>query len=111
MATVLEISEVLGYHEVIETEFPISTTRMARIDSLLTALSVVDTSLNSVMTDGMAERVGDLQLNYSKYLAMLRNEGSRILREIASLSGIPLRYDRFLQGSSIRTISFHNDYG
>lgn len=111
MATVLEISEALGYYEVINTEYPISTTRMARIDSLLTALNAVDASLNSVVMDGMAERVGDLQLNYPKYLSMLRNEGSRILKDIASLSGIPLAYDRFLQGNSVRTISFHNDYG
>lgn len=110
MATLLEISEALGYHEVIETQYPISSSRMTRIDSCLARLVVVNESLSSVVTDGMAERVGDLQLNYTKYMQLLRMEGSRLLKEIASLSGIPVSYNPYIQGSS-STISFHNDYG
>jgi hypothetical protein len=110
MATLLDISEVLGYPIAIDTRYPISASRMMKIDQCLLALDKVDIGLSGVVTDGMAEQVGDLRLNYSKHTALLRQEGSRLLNMIASLSGIPVLYDRFKAGS-IRTVSFHNDYG
>jgi hypothetical protein len=109
MATLLDISEALGYYEVIETQYPISTSRMAQIDARLTALAAVDAGLSSLVQDGMAEGVGDLRLNYGKHGAMLRQEGSRLLKDIANLSGITLRYNRF--GGKSTVYSFNNDYG
>jgi len=95
MATPLSISETLGYYEVIITQYPISLSRMAFIDAAFLKLEDVDIALASVVTDGMAEQVGDMRVNYGKHVAMLKMEGTRLLQSISAYSGIPIRFNKY----------------
>jgi hypothetical protein len=107
MATLKEISELLGYTEDISFAVPISPSRMLVIDTAITDLARVETALRAVVTDGMARAVGDIQLDYGRHRALLMAEGSRLIKTISIATEVPPRYNKY---STTRTISFKNYY-
>ena len=110
MIELLRISEILGYREIQYPEFPITEYRDGLIADKLLELVAIDTALREARLNSVAEMVGDMKLNYGAHMTFLRSEGSRLLKEIANLAGIPLAYDRY-QNPNKRRLSFHNDYG
>jgi hypothetical protein len=90
--------------------FALTESRSLEIEDRIRRLKAIDVALEEAAKNSVAEGVGDLRLNYTKHLQTLKSEGSRLLREISALSGIPLKYDRYRTGSQA-TYSFRSDYG
>lgn len=75
----------------------------ARVDRVCTKLDAVDAALSAGVLDSMATRVDKLEVNYVQHLALLKSEGSRLIKELSALVMIPMAYDRFRSSSSTAT--------
>lgn len=75
----------------------------SRVDSVCTKLDAVDAALSAGVLDSMATRVDKLEVNYAQHLALLKSEGSRLIKELSALVMIPVTYDRFRNSSSTST--------
>lgn len=63
--------------------------------SLLAELALIDQQIKDAMPDSMAEKVSDISVNFHRHILILKEEGSRILNELAQFSGLPLAYNRY----------------
>lgn len=96
----MSISTYLGYHD--ETLEPILVPgRQTLVDALLLRLSEIDLAIDTGTTDSMALKVGELSVDYNRHLMILKAEGSRKLKELANLSGLPVLYDKYSGRSAI----------
>lgn len=86
------ILETLGYYEVPEGLPRVTTNIM----TLCTRLTVIDSQIDTGLTDSMAVTVGELSVDFGRHIQLLKQEGSRILKTISAMSGIPIKYDRYL---------------
>lgn len=86
------VLEVLGYFTEPEVLPRVST----NILYLCTRLTVIDGQIDTGLTDSMAVTVGELSVDFGRHIQLLKQEGSRILKQIAAMSGIPINYDRYL---------------
>lgn len=77
------------------------------VDSLVAELNVVKASYQQARADSMAEKVGDLTVNYSQHIGFLKTEGKRLEKLLAELVGIPsyISYWGSAKGSS-KAVSF-----
>jgi hypothetical protein len=92
----MTICTKLGYPD--DTREPTLTgDRLAERDRIITALTGVDTLIQQACTDGMAEKVGDLSLDFAKQVKMLLYRGSALLKELSTLAGLPIIYDKYTQ--------------
>jgi hypothetical protein len=107
MATIKEISEILGYTEDISFAVPISSSRMLVIDTAIVDLARVEVALRAMVTDGMTRAVGDIQLDYGRHRQMLMAEGSRLIKTISIATEVEPRYNKYGQK---RTLSIKNYY-
>lgn len=88
------ISYQLGYLD--DSRDPvILASRQAVVDQHLTSLELKDTQIAAALEDAAATQVGDLKVDFQKQIGLLKEEGSRLLKNLAVLVGLPLRYDRF----------------
>lgn len=62
---------------------------------IIDALTTIDDQLTSARDDSMAEKVGELEVNYAQHVAHLKSEGSRLLRQLEALTEVPLRFDKY----------------
>ena len=84
----------LGFNEDLpDPDLP--TAVAERVDSVLVQLDAVDDALSTAVLDSMAVKVGDLEVNYSQHIAELEHRGTRLLRHLSALTGLPIAYDRF----------------
>lgn len=109
MIDLLRISEILGYNEVQYPEFAISTARQNVIEERVLELTTIDDALKQARLNSVADSIGDIRLQFRNHISLLKEEGSRILKEISNLSGIPLEFDRY-RGKP-RPMSFTSYYG
>lgn len=91
----MTISSQLGY-PTDDLEPVLETTRALQANSLMTQLAAIDAALSVSTLDSMAVEVGDLKVNYTRNIQLMKLEGSRLLKQLANLSGLPVLYDRFL---------------
>ena len=66
-----------------------------QISDAIADLEAIDTQLRAARADSMALEVGDLKVDYGKHVAHLRSEGSLILKRLESITGVPLRYNKY----------------
>lgn len=66
-----------------------------RVIAVLTELADIDTKLSDARADSMAVGVGKLTLSYSQHVAHLKSEGTRSLRELSSLVGVQIVFDKY----------------
>lgn len=97
----------LGYSEsdpyLEDSIFNLPVAVSARVDSVCTKLDSVDAALSAGVLDSMATRVDKLEVNYAQHLALLKGEGSRLIKELSTLVMIPVAYDRFRNSGSANT--------
>lgn len=92
----------LGYNN--ETSEPVLTgARLAKANNLIVQLDAIDSALAAARLDSMAVQVDKLTVDYTKHMALLKAEGSRLLKELSNLVGLAISYDRFY-GSGSTTV-------
>ena len=78
------------------------------VSGILAKLVVLDTELETNIRDSMATKVGDLGLSYGAYISQAKQQGSRLLKELAAATGTPVVFYRYLGSSG--TIIARNYY-
>lgn len=104
----MSISLQLGYPDD-SVEPSLDTARVAKANEIISQLEAIDLALASARLDSMAIQVDKLTVDYAKHIALLKAEGSRLLKELSNLSGLPLVYDRYY-GSSRETVIKRSPY-
>jgi hypothetical protein len=90
----MTISFELGYPD--DTLEPIlEGQRLQRTTAITSELRDVTDQLKAAIQDSMAQDVGGLKVDFDAHIAQVKTEGTRLLLELAQVSGLPLRYDRF----------------
>ncbi|MBW4443089.1 MAG: hypothetical protein KME10_17985 [Plectolyngbya sp. WJT66-NPBG17] len=74
------------------------------IGLLLDAIESLNGLLSAARTDSMAVEVGGIKIDYVQHVRHLKSEGSRLLRQLEALTGLPLKFDQF-KGSAPRSSS------
>lgn len=91
------IRQELGYPD--DTKEPaLEPGRAATAQQLIANLAQIDQALFQSVLDSMAEQVGDLRVNYGKQINLLKLEGSRLLKQLATIAQLPVLYDRYTSG-------------
>lgn len=86
------ILEQLGYIEAPENN-PIVNSKTSE---LVYRLNLIDLAISSAVNDSMAVKVGDLAVDYGKHIYLMKQEGTRLLKQLAILSSVPLYYDKYV---------------
>lgn len=81
---------------------------LAYVDTILARLVVIDLEIESNIRDSMTVRVADIGLNYAGYISQARCQGSRLLKELAAATSIPIIFDRYSGASG--SIAARNYY-
>jgi hypothetical protein len=66
------------------------------IQALLDEIADIENQIKTNTADSMAESVGGLKVNFTRNIMLLQAEGHRKLTLLARLSGVPIKFDRFL---------------
>lgn len=91
----MSIALQLGYtSDVLDPVLDVA--RASRANDLIAQLNAVDVALATARIDSMATAVGDLKVDYARHMSLLKAEGSRLLKDLANLTGLAVAYDRFL---------------
>lgn len=88
------ITDYLGYSDNSQ-EPTLSPAKQEKATAIMTRLDTVDSLLNDMLADSMAEKVGDLALNYQAHKATLLSEGSRLLKQLAAIAGLSVVYNPY----------------
>ena len=103
LPTVIDVYPWLGYAYSYKnwhsghgsTRIELSDTRLVSVHRLVAWLQYWDTQLRDMSTTGMANQVGSLSLDFTKGAALVKQEASRTLQELASLIDVPLLKDKY----------------
>ena len=90
----MSISAYLGYWND-DLEPNLSPSRLGLCNVLIGHLVSIDSALAQNTLDSMAVSVGELQTNYGLNIAVMKSEGTRLLRQLSQLSGLPIIYDPY----------------
>lgn len=90
----MSISLQLGYPDG-SVEPSLDTARAAKANEIITQLVAIDLALASARLDSMAVQVDKLAVDYVQHMALLKAEGSRLLKELSNVSGLAVVYDRY----------------
>lgn len=101
--TDIDVYPWLGYNQTYKNRHTgigtslISTTdsRIVAVHRLVAWLQYWDSQLRDMVTTGMANEVGSLKLDFVRGAAMVKNEASRTLYELATLLDIPVWSDKY----------------
>lgn len=83
--------------------------RHDQIMQLVASAEALDSTILNILSRLMVDEVGEIKLNYQRQMYGYNREGSRILRLISSLSGVPIQEDRF-KGSGSSATFFVQSY-
>lgn len=88
----MSISYYLGYID--DTQDPLLPPgRVRLVEDLLTRLTHIDQAIQEAVGDSMAVKLGETTVDYAQHLDILRDEGSRLVHQLARASGLALVYD------------------
>lgn len=104
----MSISLQLGYPDD-SVEPSLDIVRAAKANEIITQLVAIDQALASARLDSMAIQVDKLTVDYTKHIALLKAEGSRLLKELANVTGLVVVYDRYY-GSARETVAKRSPY-
>lgn len=62
----------------------------------ITELEDIDFKLDKARLDSMVTEMDDIALSYTQHISHLQMEGSRLLKDVSNLTGVPLLFDRYL---------------
>lgn len=66
------------------------------LQEIIDKLIALDLELETNRADSMALDVGGVKVDFNRNIQITKAEGSRLLRELAALSAIPIRFDKYL---------------
>lgn len=97
----LSFNQTLTYHLGYTLGTPVnvpefSSEQQLVILDVISRLDAIDAELEANRKDSMALDVGGVRVDFNRNIQITRAEGSRLLRLLSQLSGIPLAYDRYL---------------
>jgi uncharacterized membrane-anchored protein YhcB (DUF1043 family) len=72
-----------------------------RIESVFLELEGIDLQLKDALSDSMAVKIDDLTVDYEKHYKHLSSEGSRLVQELANLTGLGIAYDKYRKRSHL----------
>ena len=78
-----------------------SSTVAGTLEVWLNAIDGIDESLSAARPDSMAQRIGEVYLNYPQHVHHLIKEGHRSLRAVAMFLDIPIYWDKYLKKSEL----------
>ena len=91
----MTISAHLGYlNDALEP--PLTPSRLALCNVLVGHLDSINAALAQNSLDSMAVSVGELQTNYGLNINAMKAEGTRLLRQLSQIAGLPIIYDPYL---------------
>lgn len=96
----MTIQMQLGYTSSLSLEPVLDTMRTAKANDILLQLQAIDQAIAAATLDSMAVEVGSLKVDYARHLSLLKTEGSRLLKDLANVSGLSVAYDRFSGGAA-----------
>lgn len=96
------IYELLGYMDTGTYVLPAS--RVERVSRILQELDSIDAQLAAMSFDGNAVKIEDIDIDQAQGIALLGRRGSLLLRQLARLTGLTLKYDLY----SGRTLENNN---
>lgn len=103
----LSISLYLGYSVTDAQVLPLLDDFTAsQVDAILDNLAAIDTALAAGRLDSMATKVDTLSVDYLTHIGILKDEGSRLLVELSTILGIPIKTNKYAPkgvGSGSRT--------
>jgi hypothetical protein len=94
------ICTALGYDELV-MEPTLTPERAIKAQAILDRLEVIDTQLEQAIGDSMATQIDTVHLDFASQVALLKAEGSRKLRELATISStryqpMSVQFDKYL---------------
>jgi hypothetical protein len=88
------IALALGHPE--ETPDPtLGPNAQSIAEGILAQLTDLDSQIADTRRDGMALEIDGMKVDFFNHRTLLLQEGSRLLRELAMVTGLPLVYDRY----------------
>lgn len=72
-----------------------SAEEVTQVQRLIDELADVDKALTAARTDSMAIAVGNLKVDYRQHVQHLKDEGTRVLEELAHLTDIHLHRNKY----------------
>lgn len=108
----------LGYSESNATDYESNleanyfAVRVARVDSIMSELAIVDEKILLSLDDSMALKVDSIEVDFQQHYKHLLVEGTKLLRELSNITGIPIFYDKYRSNcANDPTMSLSNNGG
>ena len=76
------------------------TITVNRMDAIVNELDSVDMLLVEARTDSMAVKADTTELDFVQHITHLEREGSKLLRELGSLVGVEIQFNKYSGRSS-----------
>lgn len=120
--------EYLGYQTLPATPPTYTASRQLTIGGIVIQLLAIDATLANLVANAMAQKVGELTVDYGRQLGIARQEGSRLLHQLAKMMFIPaaqtpgqppvppvfacsLQYDKYFMRDLRKPLERINPYG
>lgn len=75
--------------------------RKELILELIEQVEEIKLALSKAISKSFLEQVDEIKLNYRVQIRELKREGSRLLKQIAQLTGLELKYNPFISDNNI----------
>lgn len=79
------------------------------LEIILEQLEEIDRGLELARSESMAEKVGEINLNYAKHIIHLKEEGRRLLNELSQSMDVPIEFNKYLNAFN-RHSRVHTNY-
>ncbi|HEY9629367.1 MAG TPA: hypothetical protein V6C84_18850 [Coleofasciculaceae cyanobacterium] len=74
-----------------------------RVDAIILELADIDTQLRDLRPDSLAIEVQGMKLNFNQQRAILKQDGSQLLKELAQLMAISIVYNKYASSSACQS--------
>jgi hypothetical protein len=82
------------------------------MQTILSKLLLIDAELEQNRKDSMAIDVGGVKVDFNRNILITKAEGTRLLKELEQISGVTLKFDKYLgrspQGLSVTPLVVRN---
>lgn len=82
---------------------PYKQVKVDRLDAIVIELADIDTQLRDLRPDSLAIEVQGMKLNFNQQRAILKQDGSQLLRELAQLMAISIVYNKYASSSACQS--------
>lgn len=82
---------------------------MMFVAGLVSQLEALDIEIAEAVSDSMATKVADINLDYKQYMAQALAKGNRLLQELSTFLGLPIAVNKYLgSGASGQVLAVKN---